>query len=926
MVRKLAIAAFTVSALSTGVANALGLGEANVESALNQPLSAEIELVNVRDLEQNEILTNLANRKEFLRAGVDRAFFLSDLRFAVVEKADGKPVIKITSSKVVREPFLNFLVEVTWPSGRLLREYSLLIDPPTFSSESTQPVQLTQAPTTSSQPESMTQARASAATTSTSTSGDSYGPTGSDDTLWSIAIKTRPDQEVSPQQQMLAIQDLNPDAFLNENINRLKMGQILRLPSKEQIESRTSREAIAAVSAQNRSVSEISKVQSRGLDATSPKGESSAATSGTAQDKLRVIVGNADEAGADAAISGRTAGGSGAATSEELAIAKERLDKSTRENEELKSRLENLEGQLDTLQRLISLKDDQLAEMQESAEEMPPALPDSEMEGDDEATVATDKPTPVQQEPQEESFFDMIKNNVVYQIALGVGGVILLLVFWLLSRSKVQKEEVYHKDFEAVDDNETVIAFDPVDKQEKPIAAGSAGSDPIAEAGVYVAYKKYDQAAQVLESALDDEPDNHEYRLKLMEVVGEAKDAAKFAGAFAALEASGDASILERASKLKSRFANLSDEPNVSLDDLENQLMSGDNFASDAEIAESDISEDFELDVDISDADEFEDTVIKSEAQAEFVQAEGFDLDKESAVTNEDNLDIEFDLNDIDLEEGVGDETVIQGARESREEGDDFVSLDFDLDSVSDAEDELDIEIDEDDLETTMEMKPKEIEDIAEEENLAFDSDFDLEETTEESTELDLDSGFSDELMDIESSAEPASSASVQESVMEDELNLDLDESDIDFSLDEQAAMNLDKEEEANELAEDLAEGFVQEVDSIKDDNLALEAGLSGLEGELPVEDADVVDTSAEEEDIVTPSPASMVTDEFVTEMEEDFDFLSDTDESTTKLDLAKAYIDMGDMEGARDILDEVVEDGSADQRQEASELLKGLD
>ena len=132
-VRKLVLAIAAASALSSGMAHALGLGEVTLQSALNQPLVAEIELLEVRDLASNEVLPNLASPEEFIKAGVDRQYFLTDLKFTPILKPNGKSVIRVTSNKSVREPYLNFLVEVLWPSGRLLREYPLLLDPPLYA-------------------------------------------------------------------------------------------------------------------------------------------------------------------------------------------------------------------------------------------------------------------------------------------------------------------------------------------------------------------------------------------------------------------------------------------------------------------------------------------------------------------------------------------------------------------------------------------------------------------------------------------------------------------------------------------------------------------------------------------------------------------------------------------------------------------------
>ncbi|WP_223456410.1 FimV family protein [Pseudomonas sp. GL-RE-19] len=121
----LAGAAVTYSAW----APALGLGEITLHSALNQPLRAEIALVDAAGLEENELSVSLATADEFSRAGVDRVFFLNNLKFTPVLRGN-RSVIQVTSSKPVSEPFLNFLVQLNRPNGRLLREYTVLIDPP----------------------------------------------------------------------------------------------------------------------------------------------------------------------------------------------------------------------------------------------------------------------------------------------------------------------------------------------------------------------------------------------------------------------------------------------------------------------------------------------------------------------------------------------------------------------------------------------------------------------------------------------------------------------------------------------------------------------------------------------------------------------------------------------------------------------------
>ena len=118
----------------------LGLGDIELDSALNEKLNAEIELLDADGLQPSEILVSLASAEDFRRIGVERFFFLTDLRFEVGYGADGGGRIEVTSTQPVTEPYLNFLVEVLWPNGRMLREYTLLLDPPTFSPAPTQSV------------------------------------------------------------------------------------------------------------------------------------------------------------------------------------------------------------------------------------------------------------------------------------------------------------------------------------------------------------------------------------------------------------------------------------------------------------------------------------------------------------------------------------------------------------------------------------------------------------------------------------------------------------------------------------------------------------------------------------------------------------------------------------------------------------------
>lgn len=374
-VRKLAVALALAGGLGSGVAQALGLGELELQSYLNEPLDAEITLPQSRGINPADVFVNIASPEAYERVGLDRNQFLSKLRFQVVPGNDGRLIINVSSREPLREPYLNFLLELTWPNGRLLREYAVLVDPPVYAEESgveeqvsapaVSSTQSAQQPTAVRSAESARRQARAEQSLSSGYRANTFGPTGPSDTLWTIASQVRPDDSVSMQQVMLAIQDLNPDAFMGNNINRLKRGEVLRIPSMDQIQSRSRAEATRLVAQQNQAF----QTPQRTVDATAEQSAGSAAqgAGGTGGDELKLIVANdGDQQPSDSGSAGgdgQLPGGVDAGT----AVAMEELESARRENAELNSRVEDLQDQVETLQRLLELKNTQLAEMQQSA-------------------------------------------------------------------------------------------------------------------------------------------------------------------------------------------------------------------------------------------------------------------------------------------------------------------------------------------------------------------------------------------------------------------------------------------------------------------------------------------------------------------------------------------------------------------------------
>ncbi len=260
---------------------AIGLGDINLNSALNEPLRAEIVLLSASADELNDLTVTLASAETFTRYGIDRPFFLQGIEFNIINAGASGSVVQIRSRAPITEPFLTFLVEATWSSGRLLREYTVLLDPPTYAAPSSQPAPAVVAPRRSAPsdsgqiqrqptpPPTQQQSRPAPQPTQPARTADSsaadtnvtdsnyesppeprpqppvddsaYGVTGGGDlvvrrgeTLWGLTARNRPDGRLSMNQTMLAIYQANPGAF-GGNINVLKAGANLRIPSADEV-------------------------------------------------------------------------------------------------------------------------------------------------------------------------------------------------------------------------------------------------------------------------------------------------------------------------------------------------------------------------------------------------------------------------------------------------------------------------------------------------------------------------------------------------------------------------------------------------------------------------------------------------------------------------------------------------------------------
>ena len=849
-VRKLVLAIAAASALSSGMAQALQLGEMTLKSTLNQPLSVEIELLDVGGLTASEITPSLASSQAFVDAGVDRRAFLDDLTFTPVINPSGRSVVRVTSSKPLPDSYVRFLLQVQWPNGRLMRDYSVLLDPSKFD----QPASSAAAPA----PRLGAPANAAPAV-----SKPVQHTTTSRDTLWEIAQKHRNGGSV--QQTMLAIQALNPGAFIDGNINRLKTGQVLRLPDTVQSTALPQPQAIAEVRVQNaawRQGRRGATNQAAGkqqLDATKRAQAGNAPSTTNAQDNLSLVSAEAARKG------GKGKAGDSQVLSDKLAMTQEQLDTTRRDNEELKSRAADLQSQLDKLQKLIQLKNDQLARLQ--AEKGDPAVPataamPAQLTSDPAATPAapaaqaaapTPTPTPAASAPEaakpaaapdttEGKFNDLLTNPVVLSVIGGAAGlvVLLLLLLWARHRNARREEEKHLRMARALAEEPEftsnieqdlpsdsfeglevpppnvklaaapapaqvvapAVAVPTVASVLAPLAAAVApqnANDALAQAQSHIDRGHLNQAADVLEQAIKHEPKRSDLRLKLMEVYGLQSDKDGFVTQERQLVANGENHA--QVEQLKSRF------PAMAV------LAAGVSAA-----------------------------VAAAALDAQYVKE--LLEDKPAAPATEPGaLDTDFDLSLDDLE---------AASPANLDDEQTFAAL------------------------LEQQSAPK-----AGEENLSdFDLDLQLNAPASEQSDDDFLSGLEDQMKDAPAVEPPTLTPSAPD----------------DFDLPEDFDLSLADEPDA--VAK--PDAFASELDDV---NAELDRLSQSLENP-PIE------------------PSFTAEDAALGDDEPEFDFLSGTNEVATKLDLAQAYIDMGDADGARDILSEVLTEGDEAQRGEAKEML----
>ncbi|OUR63515.1 hypothetical protein A9Q79_10455 [Methylophaga sp. 42_25_T18] len=381
--------------LLTPAAQAFGLGKLELYSALNEPFKAEIAVTTLRGEEAENLQVKLASNQEFDKAGLERNFVLAQFEFKVIQK-DGVTYVSVSSDTPVKEPLLDFLVIATTGEGRLIREYTVLLDPPKNILAKPKPVKKsaelkkgkaeTEVKITSYQYPQSDQ---------TTYNSDVYGPINKTETLWKIALNTRPETSLSVNQMMMALLEANPNAFNRNNINGLKAGYTLDIPSIDAIRKLDKTAAISAVTEQNEQwknrgktkveaemvadvegapASEMPMRSSDVVTADDMTSDSeidltmSEGSSDETMSRLKLVV-PTDEASLNDDSLAPQGDDQITLLSEQLTFAQETIEAQAQENIDFKSRMDAMDEQLQTMRRLISLKDADLARLQSLLEE-----------------------------------------------------------------------------------------------------------------------------------------------------------------------------------------------------------------------------------------------------------------------------------------------------------------------------------------------------------------------------------------------------------------------------------------------------------------------------------------------------------------------------------------------------------------------------
>lgn len=420
----------------SAVAHAAGLGRINVTSALGQPFKAEVELVASKN-ELPSLAVRMASPEAFARSGLTYTPALADVKVSIEKRGDGEPYVQLTSTTAIEEPFIDLMLELSWASGRITRQFTALLDPPHIIAErerqkaeeakvraapstpepEAEPMPAPEAPadqvaapaeqatptepsdaaaqsatTTSAEPASApvetiggtapTMLEPGSALSSMASSADAYGPVKNGDTLSKIARAHKP-SEVSLEQMLVLLYRANPDAFAGQNMNRLKTGRILQLPAPGDYASISATEARREVLAQARDWNAYRE------QVAVAAGQTEVAAEPTRQADAGKVAPTVEEKPApgkeapkevlklsrNEPAAGAAAGGGEGQSAARVKALEEELVARDKAVKEANERVARLEKTVKDLQTLLEIKNKGMADLQKSATPTTPAAP-----------------------------------------------------------------------------------------------------------------------------------------------------------------------------------------------------------------------------------------------------------------------------------------------------------------------------------------------------------------------------------------------------------------------------------------------------------------------------------------------------------------------------------------------------------------------
>lgn len=1031
------VALAVLLAFAPMVGEAAGLGRLTVTSGLGEPLSAEIELLSTTSDELATLTAGIASKEAYNVQGVERTAIHNAIKVDVSKRADGAPVLKLTSSQAISDPFLDMLIQVDWATGRLLREYTVLLDPPGYSNQAQvyNGVQLppsaapaipvpaatpTQTPPPANiatqRPAVLTPVPAKTAPEPVApvqrTASQSY-TTARGDTLSAIAREHQV-QGVSLDQMLIGLYRANEDAFAGKNMNRLKAGQILRVPSATELQQLTPAEATREVRVQT---ADWNAYRNRLADLAA---ESAPSTDGGAQQSAsgRISSPATDRAAPPADASRDVVRlSSNNASQAQLNAMQEELTAKDKSLKEAAERTAMLEKQIADMQKLLAIKNQALANLQNS--DAPPAKPEQtpapspvetpEPQPKPETAVpavepsvqepATDavpegdkaepvKPVPVAPAAEEPSLFDELVGDDPLPLALGAGAIILLLAGWLYMRNKRKRElDTFERGIQTagglkpntvfgntggatVNTGDTSFLNDF--SQNTGGMIDTHDVDPIAEAEVYMAYGRDAQAEEILKDAIVKDPKRHELHLKLLEIYAARNDTSAFETVAGEIY-----TTLGVADPLWSKVAAMGRklEPG-------NPLYSEDNITErPASLPVQEVSQ-----------------IGDPEQQAARDQQAAFTSAALAGATMEAGSSL---LDEKGEQDSVVDDALIAGADDDGQaEERDLPALDFDLDATS-LDDDQAMEADAADqhagnsMDFTLDLPEPPAKNSLQLDIAELDAaipDFDLPELPgnengeNAATESDVDAVpefFIPELDEVESQPQPedsplqtpdvdlglpeialpeielpnpaTESSDAESDDVQDEALPDIDFDLPEISFAEEPASTEIETEASDDLPQSLDDGQntagpLPEVDEAEDDaapnfnfaEIDLNGGGSNSDGSAtePAVDQEEeivfpdVDLDIEEDEPASATTADLDLSGISLDVAGDSAELEspvpegEVEESAdvdTKLDLVTAYMDMGDNEGARELLEEILKEGGPRQKQKAQSILDNL-